>query len=412
MLIPDDILAAHAAGRIPSNVTLDYLAESRDSPAIVGIIFMICFTGLLMIVRLYARAFIVKKIGLDDALAIITLVFYITFVVLSIILINLGSGRHIEYIQYVLSPDTVRDTEVLDFVAHILYTTALFLCRLSGLAFYYRLTARSTKLHLSIIIAAPLLLAAYLPQLLLLIFHCQPVTGLWPYEWQVEPKTYKCLSWGLVYSVNSGLSLACDLLMFAIPAALIKGLHVSLQKKIKLSLVMFPGVLVIVISVVRVWLVAVGQWDSDGSWAYNPMMCVENAEIAATLVALSVPALKPVFGSLFAHLTEYTSSHTRTRSTKLHSLGHTKTMGSGAVSNNRDSKRLINWSKIGNDDYEMMPSEVSVSRDISGSSGSGRSREEKRKHGSRSPGIRVTNEVNISREEERVSVDKPGSRES
>lgn len=74
MIIPDDILAADAAGRIPSGVSLEYLAQSRDSSAIVGIIFMICFTGLLMIVRLYARAFIVKKIGLDDALAVLTLV--------------------------------------------------------------------------------------------------------------------------------------------------------------------------------------------------------------------------------------------------------------------------------------------------------------------------------------------------
>lgn len=74
MAIPDDILAADAAGRIPNGVSLEYLAESRDSSAIVGIIFMICFTGLLMILRLYARAFIVKKIGLDDALAVLTLV--------------------------------------------------------------------------------------------------------------------------------------------------------------------------------------------------------------------------------------------------------------------------------------------------------------------------------------------------
>ncbi|KAJ5706061.1 hypothetical protein N7536_001750 [Penicillium majusculum] len=412
MAIPDDILAANAAGRIPSGVTLEYLAESRDSSAIAGIIFMICFTGLLMIIRLYARACIVKKIGLDDALAVMTLMLYISFVILSIILINLGSGRHIEYIQYVLSLPTVRETEVLDFVAHIIYTTALFLCRLSGLAFYFRLTARSTKLHMSIIIAVPLLFAAYLPQIFLLIFHCRPVTGLWPYAWQVEPKTYNCLTWGLVYSVNSGLSLACDMLMFAIPAALIKGLHVSLEKKIKLSIVMFPGILVIIISAVRVWLVARGQWDPDGSWAYNPMMCVENAEIAATLVALSVPALKPVFGNLFAHLTEYTSSHTRSRSTKMPSLGHSKTVGSGAVSSNRDSKRLINWSKIGKDDYEMMPSEISVSGDIRGASrASDHSGEVDR--GARSPGIRVTNEVTINRAHDSdVRVGKPGSRES
>ena len=74
MTIPADILAASAAGRIPSNVSLEYLAQSRDRSAIVGIIFMICLTGLLMILRLYARAYIVKKIGLDDALAILTFV--------------------------------------------------------------------------------------------------------------------------------------------------------------------------------------------------------------------------------------------------------------------------------------------------------------------------------------------------
>ncbi|CAG8196066.1 unnamed protein product [Penicillium salamii] len=396
MTIPSDILAADAAGRIPKDVSLEFLAQSQDKSAIVGIVFMVCFTGLLMIVRLYARLFIVKKIGLDDALAILTLLLYIVFVVLSIVLINLGSGRHMEYIQYVLSLPTVRDTEILDFVAHILYTTALFLCRLSGLAFYYRLSVRSTKLHLSILIAAPLLFAAFLPQIFLLIFHCKPVTGLWPYEWQPEPKTYTCLSWGLVYSVNSGISLACDVMMFILPAMLIKQLHVSMNKKIKLSIVMFPGVFVIVISAVRVWLVARGQWEPDGSWAYNPMLCVENAEIAATLVALSVPALKPVFGSLFAHLTEYTSSHTRSRSTKLrsHGFGHSKTAASGAASSNRDSKRLINWSKIGKDDYEMMPSQVSVTREVRGNSSEGR-------EGSISPGIKVTDEINISREEDR-----------
>lgn len=168
---------------------------------------------------------------------------YIVFVVLSIVLINLGSGRHIEYIQYVLSMPTVRETEVLDFVAHILYTTALFLCRLSGLAFYFRISARSSKLRLGIMIVTGIITAAYLPQIFLLIFHCKPVTGLWPYEWQVEPITYKCLSWGLVYSVNSGVSLSCDVMMFVIPGILIKELHVSFKKKIKLSIVMFPGVL-------------------------------------------------------------------------------------------------------------------------------------------------------------------------
>ncbi|KAE8143922.1 hypothetical protein BDV38DRAFT_4623 [Aspergillus pseudotamarii] len=355
MGIPDDILLADAAGRIPPGMSLEYLAESRDRPAIVAIIFLVCFTGAIMIVRLYARIWLVKKLGLDDALAILTMTIYISFVVLSLVLIDLGSGRHMDYIQYVLAMPTVRQTEVLDFVAHVLYTTALFFCRLSGLAFYHRLAARSSKLHLAIKIAAGFLFAAYLPQLFLLIFHCRPVTGLWPYPWQEEPISYNCLTWGLVYSVNSGVSLTCDVLMFIIPTILIKELHVSLKRKAQLSLVMFPGVLVIIISAVRVYFVAVGQWADDGSWAYNPMMAIENAEIAGTLTALSVPALKPVFGNIFTHLTEYTLS-TRNRSNMKSQSKPT----SGLRSRARDSKRLLSWSKHGYEDYEMMGSETNI----------------------------------------------------
>lgn len=74
MTIPSDILAADAAGKIPSDVSLKYLAQSRDHSAIVGILFLVCLTGILLIIRLYARIFIVKKIGMDDALAILTMV--------------------------------------------------------------------------------------------------------------------------------------------------------------------------------------------------------------------------------------------------------------------------------------------------------------------------------------------------
>ncbi|KAE8152162.1 hypothetical protein BDV25DRAFT_151434 [Aspergillus avenaceus] len=357
MGIPDDILLADAAGRIPAGISLDYLAQSRDRPAIVAIVFLVCFTGTLMAVRLYARIWLVKKLGLDDALAILTMMIYIPFVVLSVILINLGSGRHMDYIQYVLSMSmpTVRKTEVLDFAAHVLYTIALFFCRLSGLAFYHRLAARSSKLHLAIKIAAVFLSAAFLPQLFLLIFHCRPVTGLWPYPWQSEPISYTCLSWGLVYSVNSGVSLTCDVLMFIIPTILITQLHVSLKRKAQLSVVMFPGIFVIVISSVRVYFVAAGQWSADGSWAYNPMMGIENGEIAGTLIALSVPALKPVFGNIFNHLTEYSIS-TRNRT----GLKSQSKPASGLRSRARDSKRLLSWSKHGYnyDDYEMMGSET------------------------------------------------------
>ena len=165
---------------------------------------------------------------------------------LCIVLINLGSGRHIEYIQYVLTNDQTNLTEVLDFVAHLLYTTALFVCRLSGLAFYQRIIALGNrKITIAIWAATGFLIAAYLPQMFLLIFHCIPVTGLWPYGWQAEVNNFTCLQWGVVYSVNSSVSLICDLILFTIPAIIISKLQVSPKRRLVLSLILLPGVLVI-----------------------------------------------------------------------------------------------------------------------------------------------------------------------
>ena len=48
------------------------------------------------------------------------------------------------------------------------------------------------------------------------------------------------------------------------------------------------------ISIVRVVFVVQGQWNQDESWAYNPMLVIETAEIGGTLIALSVPGLKPL----------------------------------------------------------------------------------------------------------------------
>lgn len=118
------------------------------------------------------------------------------------------------------------------------------------------------------------------------------------------------------------------------------------------------------------------------------MLCVENAEIAGTLLALSVPALKPVFGNMFSRLTEYTGSRTRSQSRSAGNRLRSQSKPASALGSSvRDDKRLLNWSKIGKDDYEMMPSEVSVTRELSKST--------------KTPGIRVTNEVNITRGEER-----------
>lgn len=169
-------------------------------------------------------------------------ILFIVFVGLCIELIVLGSGRHFAYIQYVLDVPTVQKTQVLDFAAHIIYTTALLLCRISGLAFYHRVCGMHKRFRVAIKVFFGFLIAAYLPQIFLLIFHCKPVTGLWPYGWEPGTEIYTCLQWGLVYSVNSSVSLVCDLLLFGIPVAMLRILEMPRKRKVQLGCILLPGV--------------------------------------------------------------------------------------------------------------------------------------------------------------------------
>lgn len=220
----------------------------------------------------------------------------------------MGSGRHLPYIQFVVaqSNSELNRTESLDFIAHILYTTALLLCRLSGIAFYIRLLNRSKGWQILICrVGAALLVLGYIPQIVLLIVHCQPVTSLWPYGWQPEGNEYTCLAWGTVYSTNSGISLVCDILLITIAGALLANWNISTHNKLILLPILLPGAVVIGISIVRLYLVVQGQWQADQSWWYDPQLVIENAEIGLTLIALCMPGLKPLFVKIWENRSTY-----------------------------------------------------------------------------------------------------------
>ena len=133
-------------------------------------------------------------------------------------------------------------TQILDVAARMMYITALVICRGSVLAFYIRLASQHPKLKILIIATAVFVVATYIPQFFLILFHCTPVTGLWPYDWQPEYDDYECLNWGNVYITSGALSIACDVALLIIPIWLIALLQVDRRRKILLSLVLLPGI--------------------------------------------------------------------------------------------------------------------------------------------------------------------------
>lgn len=75
MAIPADIQIAYTIpGKIPTSITPEYLAESRDRATTIAIIFVGSLAILLALLRSYARLVTVKDFGIDDACALLTVV--------------------------------------------------------------------------------------------------------------------------------------------------------------------------------------------------------------------------------------------------------------------------------------------------------------------------------------------------
>jgi len=55
-------------------VSPEYLLESRDAPAIAGIIAVPIIAFIVVVMRTYSRAFIIRKLGMDDWLTLVTFV--------------------------------------------------------------------------------------------------------------------------------------------------------------------------------------------------------------------------------------------------------------------------------------------------------------------------------------------------
>lgn len=65
---------AVAAGRVPPEISLDYLEEDRDGPAMNASIFMFALTLVVVNGRAFSRLFLRKSFGIDDTLAVISMV--------------------------------------------------------------------------------------------------------------------------------------------------------------------------------------------------------------------------------------------------------------------------------------------------------------------------------------------------
>lgn len=151
---------------------------------------------------------------------------------LSLMVLKHGAGRHV----YALGPSEQPLLFQWLVSAQLTYTIALWVCRVSGIAFYARVAPVGNFvwwLWTSLVFVT----IVFVAQLLILALQCIPLAALWG---EVEGK---CLGSKAVFISTAAMTIVCDSIILFLPIGIIIKLQATLTRKISLGIVLCFGVL-------------------------------------------------------------------------------------------------------------------------------------------------------------------------
>jgi hypothetical protein len=144
-----------------------------------------------------------------------------------------GAGLHID----ALSESDVPYLYKWLVSAQLVYMLALWLCRLSGIAFYKRLNPRIGPYSLILKLSFAFVTAVFIAQILIIALQCIPLSALW------GATKGKCLGSKAVFYSTASMTIVCDSLILFLPIYIILTIQANLTRKVALACVMCFGIL-------------------------------------------------------------------------------------------------------------------------------------------------------------------------
>ncbi|KAL4899070.1 hypothetical protein BDW74DRAFT_189542 [Aspergillus multicolor] len=263
-----------------SELTPAYLAEDRSRPALIGIWVVTAISAMVVIVRLYARRVLIRGLGWDDLFIVLAqLVSWATMALCTQILRH-GSGRHLSAMLLEAPESLVKMYKWL-VTTQMVYMFNLWLCRVSGLTFYARLNPMPQFIFY-LRLSFAFVTAVWVAQTLIIAFQCIPLAALWD-----QSIKGRCIGSGVTFISTGALTI------------IVMGLQAKTARKLALLGILCFGILTSVLRMISM-IVAV-EHEDDATWYFSPVVAWTCAEVSAAIVALSLPALRSIFGFLKEH---------------------------------------------------------------------------------------------------------------
>ncbi|KAJ6079806.1 hypothetical protein N7467_009559 [Penicillium canescens] len=235
-----------------------------------------------VITRLYAKLFIQHVFYVEDWMCLISWILATTWFSLHLVSAAGGGGYH----QWDIPKDDMVLFLKASYVINVLYGPVILTVKLSILFMLARLFAPYRKWVAFIYIFSAVLGAYTIAILVVKIRICKPIDAFWLGP---EATNGTCLNVLKIFLADTTFSVITDLIIFALPIALISVLHMSLMKKLRVIAILAAGGLVCIVTIVRlVWVISY-QNSADKTWTTMRTNLVTCAEIAVGIICACLP---------------------------------------------------------------------------------------------------------------------------
>jgi hypothetical protein len=279
----------------PEEMTYD---NSPHILAITGTFF--AAAALVVLLRCYVRAVMLKVFGIDDAITCLAMVLNTATFVCFKLRTDYGLGRHTMVVY--MDPVNFVKLSKTQYVQSIIYVIGLSTVKISIALTLLRLSFQQTYTRIlwSAICFLTLMTLACAGTL---IFQCLPVQAAWDLSLRPPPLGVgfaKCYSFNVFRNLgimNSSFNIATDVLFACLPIPLIWQLQLNVRTKISLIVILSLGWFACGAGIIKI--VKQFKLFGDPDWTVSDDFNVWGyIEFCIGLIAACLPMLKPLFKSI------------------------------------------------------------------------------------------------------------------
>ncbi|KAF2139251.1 uncharacterized protein K452DRAFT_289805 [Aplosporella prunicola CBS 121167] len=265
------------------------MSDSQGPTVVTVSVVFAVLTAIVMSMRLYARVFIVQKLGLDDVLISVAALLSIAFIVATIMAVEHGLGDHVQDVYPKRGMQNYVSYLQIVWLSSVFYNACLGFIKTSVLALYMRLGDRALKRLAQVMIGVVAAQAG--ANVLVCIFQCSPVSGA--YDLKIAA-TAKCVNINAFYLANAAVNIFTDLLTYTLPIKLVMRLQVPRQQKIGLGVMLCLGLFACISSIIRITFVPAMLTSADATYAISGAMYWSVIETNVGILAASIPSFKVI----------------------------------------------------------------------------------------------------------------------